>query len=188
MEANVESDTVDSVSLLWRVHISLKISISRLRPPKHRAREGGNILHMNTVCRFISILIFELEECTCVINVKHGWILLQVQFDVFDIENGVYKLNFIYKQDTGLYVHLSRAIESFVNEIVYTSISAISSTEAVCVFLVKVYIFERFWDAKCYGTLAGSLFCYVFQLQPQFHDRCRFHHESLLYYKLLTTL
>jgi len=62
----------------------------------------------------------------------------EVQFDVFDIENGVYKLNFIYKQDTGLYVHLSRAIESFVNEIVYTSISAISSTEAVCVFLVKM--------------------------------------------------
>lgn len=82
------------------------------------------------------------------INVKHGWILLQVQFDVFDIENGVYKLNFIYKQETGLYVHLSRAIEAFVNEIVYTSISAISSTEAVCVFLVKVYIVQTFLRCK----------------------------------------
>lgn len=103
---------------------------------------------MITVCRFISILIFKLEECTCVINVKYGWILLQVQFEVFDIENGVYKLNFIYKQETGLYVLLSRAMEAFVNEIVYTSISAFSSSEAVCVFLVKVNIVQTFSRCK----------------------------------------
>lgn len=58
--------------------------------------------------------------------------------DVTKLEHGLYKLNFTCKQQPGVLVQLSQAIEAFVIEIVHTNIVVITPTKVTCSFVVKM--------------------------------------------------
>lgn len=64
--------------------------------------------------------------------------VVQLQLDVTKLEHGIYKLNITCKQQAGLLIQLSQAIELFVLEIVHTNIIVITSTKVTCTFVVKV--------------------------------------------------
>ena len=66
---------------------------------------------------------------------------MQIQLDVTKLDHGVYKLDLICMQQSGVLVQLSQAIEAFVIEIVHTNIVVITSTKVSCTFIVKVNVF-----------------------------------------------
>jgi hypothetical protein len=71
-------------------------------------------------------------------KVTHCMDVVQMQLDVSKLERGIYRLNITCKQQAGLLVKLSQAIELFVLEIVHTNIIVITSTRVTCTFVVKV--------------------------------------------------
>jgi UTP:GlnB (protein PII) uridylyltransferase len=71
----------------------------------------------------------------------YGKDAVQIQLDVTKLDHGVYKLDLICMQQSGVLVQLSQAIEAFVIEIVHTNIVVITSTKVSCTFIVKVNVF-----------------------------------------------
>ncbi|XP_024375134.1 transcription factor EAT1 isoform X2 [Physcomitrium patens] len=69
---------------------------------------------------------------------SQDWAMHQAQLDVTKLEHGLYKLNFTCKQQPGVLVQLSQAIEAFVIEIVHTNIVVITPTKVTCSFVVKM--------------------------------------------------
>ena len=63
---------------------------------------------------------------------------VQIHLDVTKLDHGIYTLNITCKQQAGILVQLSQAIELFVLEIVHTNIVVITSTKVTCTFVVKV--------------------------------------------------
>ncbi|KAG0576572.1 hypothetical protein KC19_5G090400 [Ceratodon purpureus] len=69
---------------------------------------------------------------------SRDWDLQLIQLDVVKLDHGVYKLDLICMEQSGILVQLSQAIEAFVIEIVYTSIVVITSAKVTCTFIVKM--------------------------------------------------
>lgn len=63
---------------------------------------------------------------------------VRMQLNVSKLDHGLYKVNVVCGQQSGVLVHLSQAIESFVIEVVHTSIAVITSAKVTCTFIVKV--------------------------------------------------
>ncbi|KAG0572252.1 hypothetical protein KC19_VG079400 [Ceratodon purpureus] len=68
---------------------------------------------------------------------SRDWNLQQIHLDVTKLDHGIYTLNITCKQQAGILVQLSQAIELFVLEIVHTNIVVITSTKVTCTFVVK---------------------------------------------------
>lgn len=80
-----------------------------------------------------------------VANVTYVMDTVQIQLEVTKMDHGLYKLDLICMQQSGILVQLSQAIEAFVIEIVHTSIVVIKSTKVICTFIVKVNLHIRLY-------------------------------------------